>query len=276
MQNWRLQQTFYGIVLASVMGLALAGGYLFWRDIQRELRLAELRSQFVASVSHELKTPLTAIRMFAETLQLDRMPDLETRRQYLDTIVNESERLTRLINNVLDVSKIERGEKVYRLEPAPLAPVVRDAVTAMHYPLVRMGFDLRADLREDVPDVRIDPDGIRQAVLNLLSNAIKYSAERRHVDVTLQRVNGDAIIAVTDYGIGIPLGEQRRIFDRFYRAPVSENERIPGTGLGLALVQHIVRAHHGRIEVRSAPGEGSTFAIHLPFSTEAPDRQGHT
>jgi signal transduction histidine kinase len=112
-------------------------------------------------------------------------------------------------------------------------------------------------------------------VLNLLSNAIKYSAERRHVDVTLQRVNGDAIIAVTDYGIGIPLGEQQRIFDRFYRAPVSENERIPGTGLGLALVQHIVRAHHGRIEVRSAPGEGSTFAIHLPLSTEAPDRQDH-
>jgi signal transduction histidine kinase len=262
---WRTQRTYYILALGSVVSVTLVGGYFLWRSVQRELRLAELRSQFVSSVSHELRTPLTAIRMFAETLQMGRPLDQATQAEYLNTIVNESERLTRLLNNVLDFSKIERGQRVYRLEPAALGPVVRDAAGAMQYPLARLGFQLHVDVTDDVPAARIDRDAIEQAVLNLLSNAMKYSRDRRDIDLRLGAVNGHAVIEVRDHGLGIAPADQQRIFERFYRAPVPENGLIPGTGLGLALVDHIVKGHGGHVEVRSVPGEGSTFAIHLPL-----------
>ena len=263
--SWSGQRRFYVIALITVLGITVVGGVFVWRSVRREVRLAELRSQFVASVSHELKTPLTAIRMFAETLQMDRPLDSTARAEYLATIVNESERLSRLINNVLDYSKIERGQKVYRLETGPLAPVLQNAARTMQYPLERLGFGLRVQVTPEPLPVRMDEDAIEQAVLNLLSNAMKYSRERREIDLRLWAGNGHAVIEVTDYGVGISSAEQPRIFDRFYRAGVPENDRIPGAGLGLALVEHIVKAHGGRVGVKSAINEGSTFAIYLPL-----------
>jgi signal transduction histidine kinase len=269
MKRWALQRTFYIGALILVVGMTVLGGYLSWRDTRRELELAAMRSQFVASVSHELRTPLTAIRMFAETLQMERPLDPSARAEYLSTIVHESERLTRLINNVLDFSQIERGQKVYRREPTPLGTIVRQVVNTMEYPLARQGFDLRVTAREDLPAANIDADAIQQAMLNLLSNAMKYSTDRRRIDLTLSGVNGHAVIQVTDYGLGIAPQDQTRVFERFYRASIPENARIPGAGLGLALVDHIVAAHGGSVHVSSTPGEGSTFAIHLPLETPA-------
>jgi two-component system phosphate regulon sensor histidine kinase PhoR len=266
--SWSAQRTYYIVALLAVMGVALAGGLVFWWDVRRELRAAELRAQFVASVSHELRTPLTAIRMFAETLLLERPLGSDERREYLDTIVSESERLTRLVGNVLDYSRIERGDKVYHPAPASLASIVRDAARTMRYPLARHGFELSVDLDEAVPPVMVDRDAIEQAVLNLLGNAMKYSGNARAIALTVARANGHGVVAVRDQGVGIAEAEQARIFDRFYRAPTTENDRIPGTGLGLALVDHIVRAHGGRVEVQSAPGAGSTFALHLPLAHE--------
>ena len=267
--NGRVQGAYYILSLASVVALTAFVGFISWRDIRRQLALADLRSQFVASVSHELRTPLTAIRMFAETLQLERPLSTAAKAEYLSTIVSESERLTRLINNVLDYSKIERGQKVYRLHPASVAAVVRAAAGAMHYPLAQQGFDLRVDLCADLPPVPLDEDAIQQAVLNLLTNAMKYSRDRREIDLRVGAAQGRAVIEVRDYGAGIPPHEQSRIFDRFYRVPGPDNARIPGAGLGLALVDHIVKAHGGSITVRSAPGDGSTFAIHLPLEQPA-------
>ena len=266
MRAWQKQRTYFIATLLLVVAVTLSGSYMLWRNMRREVRLAELRSQFVSSVSHELRTPLTAIRMFAETLQLGRQLEPATQAEYLSTIVSESERLTRLLNNVLDFSKIERGERVYRLEEDSLDSVVRQAAGAMQYPLTRLGFELRLDVPDSMPPVRIDRDAIEQAVLNLLGNAMKYSRERRDIDLRLHQASGNAVIEVTDHGLGIAASEQQRIFERFYRAPVPENRLIPGTGLGLALVDHIVKGHGGRVEVRSAPGEGSTFAIHLPLA----------
>jgi len=157
---WAVQRRLSVFALLAVIGVTLVGGVTVWRNVRRELRLADLRAQFVASVSHELKTPLTAIRMFAETLQMERPLDPAARAEYLDTIVNESERLTRLINNVLDYGQIERGQKVYRREPVPLGPVLRRAVQTMQYPLQRLGFGLRVDVPETGPSVRIDVDAI--------------------------------------------------------------------------------------------------------------------
>jgi signal transduction histidine kinase len=245
------------------------GGYLLWRDVDREMRIAALRSQFVSSVSHELKTPLTAIRMFAETLQLDRV-DARTRVEYLDTIVNETERLTRLLNNVLDFSKIEEGRKAYRREATSLAAVVRIAARAMAYPLEQHGFDLRVDVDDSLPPVDVDADALEQAILNLLTNAMKYSGNGRAIELRLEREASHAVISVRDEGIGIPLADQARIFEKFYRISTPENQRIPGTGLGLTLVEHIVKAHDGSIRVDSVPGRGSVFSILLPLGADEP------
>ena len=266
--NLNLQRAFYGGALALVLGVTLVGAFLLWRDVRRELRLAELRSQFVSSVSHELKTPLTAIRMFADTLRLGRADDT-TRDEYLDTIVNESERLTRLLNNVLDFSKIEQGRKAYRLERTSLVEVVRVAARAMAYPLAQHGFALRLEIDEAVPPARVDADALEQAILNLLTNAMKYSGEGREIDLRLRHDGDQAIISVRDCGVGIPVHEQTRIFEKFYRVQTPENQRIPGTGLGLTLVDHIAKAHEWAVRVESEPGRGSTFSIHVPLAGAA-------
>lgn len=268
-RQWELQRYFYLVALLLVLSVTLSGGYFVWRDVRRELRLAEMRSQFVSSVSHELKTPLTAIRMFADTLRMGHCTDPQMQAEYMETISNESERLTRLLNNVLDFSKIERGQKTYRPEPTSLADVVHAAARAMQYPLAQQGFELRVDVRDGLATVRVDPDALQQAILNLLTNAMKYSGQSREIDLRLGTENGRAVIQVTDRGIGIDPREQARVFEKFYRVATRENQLIPGTGLGLALVEHIVKAHGGRVEVHSAPGQGSTFSIHLPLETKA-------
>jgi signal transduction histidine kinase len=259
------QRSFWGLSLTLVAVLTLLGGYLLWRDVRREAHLAELRTQFVSSVSHELKTPLTSIRMFAELLQMRESNDTQQTR-FLDTIVSETERLTRLLNNVLDFSRIERGQKTYRLEPMPLADVIQAAVRTIQYPLTQQGFVLDLNVCEGIPPVAVDRDALQQAILNLLTNAMKYSGENRKIGLRLCAENGAAFIEVSDRGIGIPEGEHARIFEKFYRVPIPENREISGTGLGLSLVAPLFKAHGGGVHVKSRPGEGSTFTIRLPLS----------
>lgn len=258
----------YFLLLIFVLGITFFGGYLLWRDVRREVRMAELRSQFVSSVSHELKTPLTAIRMFAETLRLGRSKNAQAQEDYLDTIVNESQRLTRLLNNVLDFSKIEKGKRTYHKELASLADVTQAAADTMAYPLSQQGFALNVKIENDFPDVFIDRDAIEQAILNLLSNAMKYSGDAKEIELHLIRRDNSGIIQVIDRGVGIPFEEQKNIFNRFYRIPNPINERSAGTGLGLSLVAHIVDSHGGEVKVESSLGEGSTFSIYLPLENE--------
>jgi two-component sensor histidine kinase len=254
----------FALALACVGILLPACLWLVWRDTRREMNLAEMRSQFVSSVSHELKTPLTAIRMFAETIEL--RPDGPKRAQYLKIIVNESERLTRLLNNVLDFSRVERGHKEYHMQSAALADVVHSAARTMEFPLASQGFDFHVEVSGEIPLTPIDRDAMEQAVLNLLSNAMKYSGESRDIALRLCRQNGSALIQVEDHGVGISVDEQKRIFEKFYRVPTAENRAVSGAGLGLALVSHIVEAHGGSVEVESAVGHGSTFTIRVPLS----------
>src|SRR5688500_4280601 len=262
--NWRVARSLFAAALVFVLGVTLFGGYLLWFDLRRELRLSELRSQLVSSVSHELKTPLTAIRMYAETMLLDRSPDPEHRREYLATIVNEAERLTRLLNNVLDLAKIERGQKMYQLMPVALDDLVNRCARTMEYPLSQQGFRLHVEADQCIPKVPADEDALQQAVLNLLTNAMKYSADSRDITLTL-RGNGEAVIEVTDHGVGIPPEHVGRVAEKFYRVPTPENAGIPGTGLGLTLVDHIARGHGGRMVIASVAGRGSTIGIHLPL-----------
>jgi signal transduction histidine kinase len=257
---------FYWTIVLLVVTVTISGGYFLWRDVHRELRIAALRSQFVSSVSHELKTPLTAIRMFAETLLMGRARDGEIAAEYLETIVNESERLTRLLNNVLEFSKLERGTSRFHMAPHAIADVVQRTVRAMSYPLAQQGFTLSVNVEDGLPPVPMDPDALEQALLNLLTNAMKYSGAARTIGLAVGSREGRLIIDVTDHGLGIAAEDHGRVFEKFYRAATPENRHIPGTGLGLTLVEHIARAHGGVVTLESAPGEGSRFSLVLPIT----------
>ena len=258
----------YAASLALVLLIAASGAYLLWRDVRRDVQLAEMRSQFVSSVSHELKTPLTAIRMFAETLRLP-PAGIVAREEYLDTIVNECERLSRLVDNVLDFSKMEQGRKLYQLRPTSIGAVLDAVAHAAQYPLQQAGFALGIAAEEPLPEVNADADALQQAVLNLVMNAMKYSGARKEIELIAGREDGAVVIAVRDYGVGIALEHRQRIFERFYRVPSAENQRIPGAGLGLTLVAHIAKAHGGDVTVESTLGAGSIFALRLPLEQRA-------
>jgi signal transduction histidine kinase len=255
----------YGAVLILTIGATLLAAYLLLRDVNREVQMAEMRSHFVASVSHELKTPLTAIRMFAETLVMGRAGGEQQTSEYLRTIVNESERLSRLVDNVLDFSRIEQGNKVYRMQPTCLADVVRSAARTMQYPLSQLGFSLTVIIDETIPSLQANADALEQAVLNLLANAMKYSGSARQIEMRAGRSGDEAFIDIVDHGLGISREDQSRIFDKFYRVRSAETDPIAGTGLGLTLALHIVEAHKGQVRVTSEVGHGSTFSVRIPM-----------
>jgi signal transduction histidine kinase len=256
------------LALAIALAVTLFAGYLAWRDVHRELRLAAMRSQFVASVSHELKTPLTAIRMFAEAMRMDEGLGRLTVNQNLDTIVQEADRLSRLVNNVLDFARIEQGKKIYPMQLTSLADIVESAAGAMEYTMAQSGFRLTVVVDHNLPPILADRDAIQQAILNLLDNAMKYSGDSRDIELRLSREKDYGVVSIVDKGLGIPEAEQSRIFERFYRIPSAENDRLPGTGLGLTLVDHVVRVHGGSVGVESQPGQGSAFTIRLPLRSE--------
>lgn len=269
--GWRAMLTsrLYVTSLVIVLGIVLLGGYFLWRDVRRELHLAQLRSQFVASVSHELRTPLTSIRIFAETLRDRAGIDPRTRHEYLETIARESDRLTRLMQNVLDFSRVERGERTYQLSPQRLPAIVESALRVLRFPLEQQGFTVLFGCDDGDAMVSCDADATEQAVLNLVANAIKYSGKSRRIDVRVEHRRDAMAVIVRDYGVGIAPEHQPRLFERFYRAPTPDNDAIPGTGLGLTLAHHIATAHGGRVTVESAVGHGSTFTLCLPVAAPA-------
>ena len=264
-----IPSTIYAAVLFLVLGAVLLAAYLLLRDVHREADTAAMRSHFVASVSHELKTPLTSIRAHAETLLLGRAENPDTTKEYLKTIVSESERLTRLVESVLDLSRIEQGRKTYRMKTTRLAEVVRSAAKTMEYPLSQLGFTLTISSDATEPTLLADADALEQAILNLLGNAVKYSGAARSIEMRMGSATDEAFVEVVDHGIGISREDQTRIFDKFHRVQSAETEGIAGTGLGLALALHIAEAHNGRIDVESNVGKGSTFSLHIPLQGQA-------
>jgi two-component system phosphate regulon sensor histidine kinase PhoR len=253
--------------LILVMGV---GMWAIWRGVARERELARLKSDFVSTVSHELKTPLTSIRMFGEMLREGvAAGDGERERRYHDVIVRESERLGRLIANVLDFAQIEKGARRYEKKPVAAATLAGEAVETYRRLGDGEGQVIELEMGEGAADapVTADREAIVQALLNLLSNASKYGG-RQPVTVRVAAGGGEVRMAVADRGPGIAPADQKRIFREFYRAPEARSSGVEGTGLGLALVKRHVEAHAGRIEIESAPGKGATFTIVLPRTVE--------
>ncbi len=252
----------YGIMALSIAGL-LAAAWFVTRTVRAEIRVARMKSDFLSNVTHELKTPLTSIRMFVETLQEGRVRDEEERREYLDVIGREAERLHGLIQRVLDLSRLEsRGRAGITRQDTDLAALLSETADIFRRRAAGQGVDLAVEVPSDLPRFPLDPGAVQGLVLNLLTNAQKYGGKR----IVLRASAGDgaARIEVRDDGIGIPEAEQGRIFEKFYRVNDTLARDVEGTGLGLAYVREVARAHGGRATVRSRPGEGSTFTVTLP------------
>ena len=266
--NQRFLRTSY-IVLGTLSVLLITGLFFTYRSVTKTMELAKLKSDIVSNVSHELRTPLALIRLYAETLELGRIPDEQRKLEYYRIVRKESERLSGLINNILDFSRIEAGKKEYEFRETNLPSLVRDRLDSYHYQIEQNGFRYEENISNDVPPVRVDREAIARSLLNLVNNALKYSSTEKYLAVSLYRDNGSVKLDVVDHGIGIPRAEQHRIFDKFYRVcdPMCHDNK--GSGLGLALVQHIVNAHGGKISVESSPGKGSKFTITLPLKSES-------
>ena len=248
------------------LSLLMGGGMIFaYRNVSRELALAKLKSDFVSNVSHELRTPLSLIRLYAETLELGRISTRGKHQEYYEIIRKESERLTSLINNILDFSRIEAGKKEYSFRETDMADLVRSTLDSYRFEIEQNGFQFEQKIDNNLPQLRVDREAIARSLLNLVNNAVKYSATEKYLGVHLYRHNGGVNLEVVDHGIGIPAKEQLKIFEKFYRVgdPLVHNTK--GSGLGLSLVQHIVQAHGGEVAVESAPGRGSKFIITLPI-----------
>jgi signal transduction histidine kinase len=257
-------------LILGVLSMLLIGGLLLtYRSVSKEMALARLKSDFVSNVSHELRTPLALIRLYAETLELGRIKTREKAAEYYRIISKESERLTALINNILDFSRIEAGRKEYDFRETDMAELVRNTLDAYRYQIEQQGFACEQSIDSGIPAVRVDREAIARALVNLLDNALKYSADEKFLGVKLYRANGVLKLEVVDRGIGITRREQSKIFEKFYRTgdPLVHNTR--GSGLGLSLVRHVTQAHGGKVEVESTPGKGSKFTLSLPLSAAA-------
>ncbi len=248
--------------------IILVGVALTIKDMKREIEISKLKSDFVSNVSHELKTPLSLIRMYAETLQLGRVQTKQKVQKYYDVIIRESEQLTWLINNVLDFSRIESGRRLYQLRDGDIREVVTETIDAYHYDLDGRGFEVRLNIQPDLPLVPIDRNAISQALMNLLNNAVKYSQDEKVISVDVRQDGTKVLISVSDCGIGISEADQEKIFDIFYRSGDYAVRRTKGTGLGLAIVKHAAEAHNGEVHVQSEKGVGSTFTILLPLDKQ--------
>jgi signal transduction histidine kinase len=278
--NWRLGATTHGLTqeelatrnfdlnfsltvlntIALVVGITLA-----LRAAGKELKISQMKSDFVSNVSHELRTPLSSIRVLGEFLRSGREVEPEKLRRYGEYIETESQRLAKLINNILDFSKIESGQRNYEFEEHQIEFIVAEVLRVFEVRLIQQGFDLDVELPNDpLPCVSVDADAVTQAITNLLDNAIKYSGSSRSIGVRVWLDGSMVSVSVTDHGVGIPQDELRKIFERFHRVSTGLVHNVKGSGLGLSLVKHIVEAHGGRVQVTSEVGAGSTFTLQFP------------
>lgn len=255
----------FGSLILALVATTVAGSIATLAVLYREARVAKLQTDFVNKVSHDLRTPLTSIRMFVETLQLGRIQDPERQKEALAIVAEETERLSGLINRLLDWARMESGRRTLNLVRQPVEPIVEAAIMAVQaQTLGQRGIELTRDLPLGLPLVLADREALTEAVLDLLANAVKYTGPEKKIAVKAWARGPTVFIAVEDNGPGIPQREQKRIFEKFYRSSDALERSIEGTGLGLAMAKHVVSRHGGDIEVQSEVGKGSTFTIALP------------
>ncbi|OGX36496.1 MAG: hypothetical protein A3D87_01400 [Omnitrophica WOR_2 bacterium RIFCSPHIGHO2_02_FULL_50_17] len=240
------------------------GAVLVFHDITELRRLEKVRRDFVANVSHELRTPVSTIRGYAETLLEGALEDKAHAREFLKIIYDDSDRLAKLINDLLDLSRIESGTLSLNFQEQALGPVIDRVLTGMHQEAQRQSVQIKKEIPADLPRVKIDETAVAQVMFNLVENAVKYNKKGGSVTIAARETPRHIEVSVADTGIGIPQEDLPRIFERFYRVDKARSRELGGTGLGLSIVKHIIQAHDGKVTVESELGKGSTFRFTLP------------
>jgi signal transduction histidine kinase len=253
------------MVFLLIAGMFVFGLALTIRAVSHELEVARMKSDFVSTVSHEFKSPLTSIRQLAEMLQSGRVPSEERRQQYYDVLLEQSERLALLTDNILSLARIEEGRAEFTFESTDVSALLTSVVSSIQERVRHEGFAIELQAAGSIPFVAADRSALLQAVTNLIDNAIKYSGGSKKILVTAIIEEQSLAISVRDFGIGIKKEDIPKLFERFYRGGDELTRSVKGSGLGLTLVKEIVQAHRGKVRVESEPGKGSTFIILLPL-----------
>ncbi len=256
----------FGSLILALVATTIAGTAATLAVLYREARVAKLQTDFVNKVSHDLRTPLTSIRMFVETLQLGRIQEPSRQAEALEIIADETARLSGLISRLLDWARMESGRRSYELRRQRIEPIVDAALKAFEPQLLAEPIEVKRTVAPDLPAVWADQQALTEALLNLLTNAWKYTGPEKRIEVSATRSGPTVLITVSDNGPGIAPREQKRIFEKFYRAQDPLQRPIEGTGLGLAMVKHIVAGHGGKVSVASDLGRGAAFTIALPMA----------
>ncbi len=242
----------------------IGGLIIVLQDITKEHKLDNIRKEFVANVSHELKTPITTIKSYTETL-IDNDIDNEMGKRFLNVIDNECDRMARLVRDLLQLSNLDYKKVAWKREEVSIEELVRNILLKLEFSFKEKNQQMSLHIEEDLPDIVIDKDGIEQVILNIISNAIKYTDNEGKIEITLRNIDDYLNISIEDNGIGIPLEDQKRIFERFYRVEKGRSRELGGTGLGLAIAKQIIEAHNGSITMESCFGQGTTFNIKIPY-----------
>ena len=249
--------------------LTFAAGYAIVRSVARELKVARLQGDFVSTVSHEFRTPLASLCHLSELLAEGRVPTDQRRQEYYHALRRESERLHRLVESILDFRRMEVGAREYRLEKLDVVALVRAVAEEFAQEVRDRGYTVDVQVEQSQLFQRADREALSRAIWNLLDNAVKYSPDCKTVEIEVRCTGAWVAIHVRDHGLGIARGEQEQIFEKFYRVSSAKAAGVRGTGLGLAMVRHIVEAHGGKLHVESQPGAGSTFTILLPSERDS-------
>jgi signal transduction histidine kinase len=254
---------FFWTILALLV-IVVFGSGLIIRTIVQEVNLLNLKSEFIASVSHEFKTPLTAMGAVLERLLSGEVKDPKKTKEYYRILSHDSERLKRLVKNVLDFTKIEDGKREYKFAPTDISRLVRHEVDNFHNENRMRGFTVETKIGNDIPSVYVDEEAMSQALHNILDNAAKFSGSEKNIEVKIVRREESIEISVQDRGVGIPENERKKVFEKFYRGKQASSVSPTGTGLGLTLVKHIMDAHSGDVVIKSHSGKGTCVSLILP------------
>ncbi len=249
------------IIILILSALLVFAGIIVFINIKRAIELSQLKADFVSNVSHEIKTPLALISMFAETLEKGRVKTEEKKHEYYSIIIQETNRLGKIVNKILNFSKIEAGKRLYQLKETDLNKVVESVFSSYKFHLQNNGFEFIFDPQANLPLVKADDEAVSEAIINLIDNAIKYSNDNKCIKLSTSRNNISVMVEVKDSGIGISEKDKKKIFEKFFRVSSGDIYNSKGTGLGLTIVKHIMDAHNGKIDLKSELGKGSIFKL---------------